>query len=110
MKIVDVIVIDQSTDEEIVLVASVLNDENKEQITVKYFSRTRKKYEDLPLYRFDEETNVISEECISGHYEETTQLEDLGYVKISDEKGYICPDDDETDDEYDPNDEYSDDN
>jgi hypothetical protein len=104
MKLVDVTVFDDQTEEEVTLLGDRLSD-----TTVRYFVLTDRKYERLPLYRFDDTIEECTPECIAGVYDDNTTLEDLGYTYVK-SGYYICSQDDDTDGDilYDPTDEDED--
>ena len=80
------------------------------ETTVRYFVLTDRKYERLPLYKFEDTFEDLVPECISGIYDDNTTLEVLGYTHIK-SGYYINQDNDETDDDmlYEPDDEDFDD-
>jgi len=107
MNLIDVTVIitnddDDDTEEfEITLLGDRLS-----ATTVRYLVLTGKKYERLPLYKFEDTVETFTTECISGFYDDATTPEDLGYIQIK-PGYYIHPTNDDTDDDmlYNPSDE-----
>lgn len=78
-----------------------------EAYTVRYLSPTKKLYQGQVVYRWDEQTENVPHESISGFYE-TDDITQAGFVVY--DNGTIVKDDgSDTDEDYVPSDEDDDD-
>ena len=76
-----------------------------ETYTVRYLSPTKKLHQGQVVYRWDEQTENVPHESISGFYE-TDDITQAGYVVY--DNGTIVKDEDSSDEDYVPSDEDDD--
>ena len=76
-----------------------------EAYTVRYLSPTKKLHQGQVVYRWDEQTENVPHESISGFYE-TDDITQAGYVVY--DNGTIVKDEDSSDEDYVPSDEDDD--
>lgn len=80
-----------------VLLAKVV-DETEDTYRIKYLSPIKKRYNDQRIYDYDECTEDIEKECVSGFYD-TDDETAAGYLQVEG-GGFVL--DEHSDDEYDP--------
>ena len=88
--------IDVNTEDGVLLAKIV--DETEDTYSIKYLSPIKRKYNDLRVYDYDECTENIEKECVSGFYD-TGDEAVAGYTLVEG-GGFILNED--SDDDYDP--------
>ena len=71
---------------------------------VKFLERVNIKYNDMPLYKFNQHIETIDAESVSGYYDDGISMSDIGYTYISIMDGFIRYDD-QSDEDYSEGDE-----